>query len=249
MHPSNASPTTPSEPPILEVADLHAWYDHSHVIQGLSFQVGAGEIVTLLGRNGAGKTTTLRAIMGLVEKRRGSVRFNSKSILDEPAHSRYHHGLAYVPEDRRIVATLTVRENLQLGLLARSGRHDLAARVDEIAETFPRLKERLDQDGSSLSGGEQQMLAIARAMVAKPKMILLDEPSEGIMPILVDEMFELFVRMKQQGTTLLLVEQNVERALTISDRAYVVDQGTIVHAGDAAELLADEEIQQRYCAV
>ena len=237
------------ETPMLDVQDLQAWYDHSHVIQGLSFQVGAGEIITLLGRNGAGKTTTLRAIMGLVGKRRGNVRFQGREILDGPAHARYHHGLAYVPEDRRIVGTLTVRENLQLGLLASAGRHDLAARVEEIAEIFPRLKERLDQEGTSLSGGEQQMLAIARAMVAKPKMILLDEPSEGIMPLLVEEMFSLFRRMKEQGTTLLLVEQNVERALSISDRAYVIDQGKIVHSGRATELLADEEIQQRYCAV
>ena len=234
---------------MLDVQDLHAWYDHSHVIQGLSFQVAPGEIVTLLGRNGAGKTTTLRAIMGLVAKRAGKVRFQGREILDGPAHARYHHGLAYVPEDRRIVSTLTVRENLQLGLLASTGRHDLAARVEELAETFPRLKERLDQEGTSLSGGEQQMLAIARAMVARPRMILLDEPSEGIMPLLVEEMFALFLRMKAQGTTLLLVEQNVERALTISDRAYVIDQGRIVHSGQAAELLADEEIQQRYCAV
>ena len=234
---------------MLDVEDLQAWYDHSHVIQGLSFQVGAGEIVTLLGRNGAGKTTTLRTIMGLVNKRGGKVRFQGREILNSPAHARYHHGLAYVPEDRRIVSTLTVRENLQLGLLASAGRHDLATRVDEIAETFPRLKERLDQEGTSLSGGEQQMLAIARAMVARPKMILLDEPSEGIMPLLVEEMFALFQRMKEQGTTLLLVEQNVERALSISDRAYVIDQGRIVHSGQAADLLADEEIQQRYCAV
>ncbi|MEO6623894.1 MAG: ABC transporter ATP-binding protein [Burkholderiaceae bacterium] len=234
---------------MLDVEDLQAWYDHSHVIQGLSFQVGAGEIVTLLGRNGAGKTTTLRTIMGLVNKRGGKVRFQGKEILNGPAHARYHHGLAYVPEDRRIVSTLTVRENLQLGLLASADRNDLAARVDEIAETFPRLKERLDQEGTSLSGGEQQMLAIARAMVARPKMILLDEPSEGIMPLLVEEMFALFLRMKEQGTTLLLVEQNVERALSISDRAYVIDQGRIVHSGQAADLLADEEIQQRYCAV
>ncbi len=234
---------------MLDVEDLQAWYDHSHVIQGLSFQVGAGEIVTLLGRNGAGKTTTLRTIMGLVNKRGGKVSFQGREILNSPAHARYHHGLAYVPEDRRIVSTLTVRENLQLGLLASAGRHDLATRVDEIAETFPRLKERLDQEGTSLSGGEQQMLAIARAMVARPKMILLDEPSEGIMPLLVEEMFALFQRMKEQGTTLLLVEQNVERALSISDRAYVIDQGRIVHSGQAADLLADEEIQQRYCAV
>ncbi|MEO7152871.1 MAG: ABC transporter ATP-binding protein [Burkholderiaceae bacterium] len=215
----------------------------------MSFEVGAGEIVTLMGRNGAGKTTTLRAIMGLVAKRRGSVSFDGREMLGQPAHTRYHAGLAYVPEERRIVAGLTVRENLQLGLVAGPDRREAAARIDEIAATFPRLKERLDQDGTSLSGGEQQMLAIARAMMARPRMILLDEPSEGIMPLLVDEMFALFARMKAAGTTILLVEQNVERALRISDRACILDQGAVVHQGSAAALLADPAIQERYCAV
>ncbi len=238
--------------PLLEVQALNAWYDRSHVVQEVSFEVHAGEIVTLMGRNGAGKTTTLRALMGLVGKRSGSARFDGQEFMPDPAHRRYHLGLAYVPEDRRIVPGLTVRENLQLGLLGKPGGHskqDLARAVDDIAETFPRLKERLDQEGASLSGGEQQMLAIARAMVAKPRMILLDEPSEGIMPLLVQEMFALFTRMKAQGTTLLLVEQNVEQALRISDRAYIVDQGRIVHGGDAQALLADKDIQDRYCAV
>ena len=234
---------------LLQVDALDAWYDRSHIVQGLSLRVEAGEIVTLMGRNGAGKTTTLRALMGLVARRGGSARFDGREFLAEPAHTRFHLGLAYVPEERRIVPGLSVRENLQLGVLGQKGKHDLARIVDEIAETFPRLKERLDQEGTSLSGGEQQMLAIARAMVAKPRMILLDEPSEGIMPLLVHEMFELFQRMKAQGTTLLLVEQNVELALRISDRAYIVDQGVIVHTGTAAELLADREIQERYCAV
>ena len=235
--------------PLLHVDGLDAWYDRSHVVQGLSLVVGAGEIVTLMGRNGAGKTTTLRALMGLVGKRRGKAAFDGRDFLAEPAHTRFHMGLAYVPEERRIVPGLTVRENLQLGVLGRPGKHDLARIVDEIAETFPRLKERLDQEGTSLSGGEQQMLAIARAMVAKPRIILLDEPSEGIMPLLVHEMFELFQRMKAQGTTLLLVEQNVELALRISDRAYIIDQGVIVHTGTGAELLGDRAIQERYCAV
>ncbi len=236
-------------PALLHVEQLDAWYDDSHVVQGLSFEVQAGEIVTLMGRNGAGKTTTLRTLMGLVKKRCGRVVFDGREILGEAAHARFHRGLAYVPEERRIVAGLTVRENLQLGILGQAGKHNMTQIVDEIAETFPRLKERLDQEGTSLSGGEQQMLAIARAMVAKPRMILLDEPSEGIMPILVDEMFALFARMKSQGTTLLLVEQNVERALGISDRAYIVDQGRIVHSGGARELLADRDIQEKYCAV
>lgn len=234
---------------MLKVEQLNAWYDQSHVIQGLSFHVNHGEIVTLMGRNGAGKTTTLRTIMGLLSKARGKVVFEGQDLLPMAPHRRYHLGLAYVPEERRIVPSLTVLENLQLGLLASARRGDMEAMIDEIAQTFPRLKERLHQEGTSLSGGEQQMLAIARAMMAKPRMILLDEPSEGIMPILVDEMFELFARMKQQGTTILLVEQNVERALGISDRAYILDQGQIVHEGTAPDLLADAEIQEKYCAV
>jgi branched-chain amino acid transport system ATP-binding protein len=234
---------------MLKVTGLNAHYDRSHVVQDIAFEVAPGEIVTLMGRNGAGKTTTLRTLMGLLGKRSGSMVFDGRECLMQPPHTRFHMGLAYVPEDRRIVPGLSVRENLELGLIASNQRGRMAEMVDEIAETFPRLKERLHQEGTSMSGGEQQMLAIARAMMARPKMILLDEPSEGIMPILVDEMFELFVRLKQRGTTILLVEQNVERALSISDRAYILDQGEIVHTGTAEDLLADRDIQERYCAV
>ena len=234
---------------MLKVEQLNAWYDHSHVVQGLNFEVKQGEIVTLMGRNGAGKTTTLRTLMGLVGKHSGKATFNGQDLMPLKPHERFHLGLAYVPEDRRIVPSLTVLENLQLGLTASKNRGDMSAMIDEIAQTFPRLKERLHQDGTSMSGGEQQMLAIARAMMARPQMILLDEPSEGIMPILVDEMFELFANMRQKGVTLLLVEQNVERALKISDRAYIIDQGQIVHHGNAAELLENTEIQEKYCAV
>ncbi|TAL75724.1 MAG: ABC transporter ATP-binding protein [Burkholderiaceae bacterium] len=234
---------------MLKVTKLNAFYDRSHVVQNISFDVHKGEIVTLMGRNGAGKTTTLRMLMGLMSKGSGSIVFDGHECFGQPAHTRFHLGLAYVPEDRRIVQGLTVRENLQLGLIASPNNNQMAQMIDETAETFPRLKERLDQEGTSMSGGEQQMLAIARAMMARPKMILLDEPSEGIMPILVDEMFELFTHLKEQGTTILLVEQNVERALSISDRAYILDQGEIVHSGVASELLADQEIQEKYCAV
>jgi branched-chain amino acid transport system ATP-binding protein len=234
---------------MLKLDNLNAWYGHSHVLQGVSLEVNAGEIVTLVGRNGAGKTTTLRTVMGLVAKRSGGVLFDGADVLDEPAFRRFHRGLAYVPEERRIVPGLSVLENLQLGLIASPHRAREYEIIERIAETFPRLKQRLDQPGETLSGGEQQMLAIARAMMAEPKMILLDEPSEGIMPILVDEMFNLFEGMKRAGTTLLLVEQNVERALSISDRAYIMDQGVIVHQDTAANLLADKSIQERYCAV
>ena len=234
---------------MLRIENLNAWYDRSHVLQGISLEVNKGEIVTLMGRNGAGKTTTLRSLMGLLSKRQGKASIDGTSFLDLPAHERFHLGLAYVPEDRRIVPGLTVKENLELGVIAQKSRGDMSALVDEIAETFPRLKERLQQDGTSMSGGEQQMLAIARAMIAKPKVILLDEPSEGIMPVLVEEMFELFAKLKQQGLTILLVEQNVQQALRISDRAYILDQGEIVFQDTAQNLLNNEEIQQKYCAV
>jgi branched-chain amino acid transport system ATP-binding protein len=233
---------------MLKVVGLHAWYERSHILQGVELEVAEGEIVSLIGRNGAGKTTMLRTIMGLVGKRQGKVTFRGDEILDRPAHIRFHRGLGYVPEERRIVPGLTVRENLRLGLVAVNGANEAQA-IDRIAETFPRLQERLDQVGETLSGGEQQMLAIARAMVSHPALIMLDEPSEGIMPVLVDEMFELFTRLRQEGVTILLVEQNVERALKISDRAYIMDQGMMVHTADAKSLLADEEIQDRYCSV
>jgi branched-chain amino acid transport system ATP-binding protein len=234
---------------MLEVEDLNAWYGRSHVLQGVTFTVGRGEAVCMIGRNGAGKTTTLRSIMGLVPRRAGTVRFNGEDILGEPTHRRFTLGLAYVPEERRIVPGLTVQENLRLGLVASANRAREGEVIDRIAGIFPRLKERLDQAADTLSGGEQQMLAIARAMASDPKLIMLDEPSEGIMPVLVDEMFELFAGMKREGVTLLLVEQNVERALKLADRAYVMDHGRIVHAGDAKALLADQDIQERYCAV
>jgi len=246
MIPSRA----PGHPnPLLSVENLNAWYDRSHVVQNIGFTVGRGEIVTLMGRNGAGKTTTLRTLMGLLARRSGTVIFDGQALHDQPAHVRYHRGLAYVPEDRRIVPGLTVRENLLLGIIASADRGEADTRIEVIADTFPRLKERLSQEATSMSGGEQQMLAIARALMAKPQMILLDEPSEGIMPVLVDEMFALFLSMKASGTSILLVEQNVERALTISDRAYIMDQGQMVHEGSASGLLAQPEIQNRYCSV
>ena len=244
-----SGPDVTSDRPLLVATDLAAWYGHSHILQGISLAVGRGEIVTLIGRNGAGKTTTLKTIMGLVAKRRGSVVLDGEEILLAPAHARFHRGLAYVPEERRIVAGLSVEENLRLGILAARGRRDEARRIEHIAETFPRLKQRLKQEAVTMSGGEQQMLAIARALIAEPTMVLLDEPSEGIMPVLVDEMFEQFLVMKRAGMTILLVEQNVDLALDISDRVYVMDQGEVVHHGTATSLRADPEIQARYCSV
>jgi branched-chain amino acid transport system ATP-binding protein len=234
---------------MLEISKLNAWYGASHVLQDVSIEIAKGEIVCLIGRNGAGKTTTLRSVMGLMDRTRGSVVFKGRELLGQPAHLRFALGLAYVPEERRIVQGLSVRENLRLGLVASPEKKREAQLIDGIAEIFPRLAERLDQEAVTMSGGEQQMLAIARAMIAKPDLIMLDEPSEGIMPVLVDEMFELFRAMKAQGTTVLLVEQNVELALDIADRAYVMDQGAVVHQASAQELLADNDIKERYCSV
>ncbi|SDS68777.1 ABC transporter ATP-binding protein [Bradyrhizobium canariense] len=234
---------------MLQISNLNAWYGASHVLQDIDIEIAKGEIVCLIGRNGAGKTTTLKSIMGLLDKTRGAVTFKGKELLGQPAHLRFALGLAYVPEERRIVQGLSVRENLRLGLVASPQKKREAELIDGIASIFPRLAERLDQEAVTMSGGEQQMLAIARAMISKPDLIMLDEPSEGIMPVLVDEMFELFRAMKAQGTTVLLVEQNVELALDIADRAYVLDQGTVVHQASARELLADSEIKERYCSV
>jgi branched-chain amino acid transport system ATP-binding protein len=234
---------------MLETKDLNAWYGASHTLHGVSISVGQGEVVALVGRNGAGKTTTIRSVMGLMSKTTGGMTFDGNDLTSIPAHDRYRLGLAYVPEERRIIPGLTVRENLQLGLVASRGQINEKDAIEEIAESFPRLKERLDQEGVTMSGGEQQMLAIARATIAKPKMILLDEPSEGIMPVLVEEMGVLFRKLRDQGVTLLLVEQNVEWALRLADRAVIMDQGEVVYESSSAALLADKEIQERYCAV
>jgi branched-chain amino acid transport system ATP-binding protein len=184
-----------------------------------------------------------------MSKVRGSIRFDGEELVGLPAHARFSRGLAYVPEERRIVPGLTVRENIRLGLLSSPLRRKESDVIDEIAETFPRLKERLDQAATTMSGGEQQMLAIARAVAAKPRLVLLDEPSEGIMPVLVDEMFAYFSSLKTAGITILLIEQNVDLALRIADRAYILDQGEIVYQGTAQEMLRDSAIQERYCAV
>ncbi|HLU19054.1 MAG TPA: ABC transporter ATP-binding protein [Pusillimonas sp.] len=234
---------------MLSIEKLNAWYASSHILQDIELQVNTGEVVALLGRNGAGKTTTLKSIMGLLDRTTGKIIFKGEDLIDEPAHARFARGLAYVPEERRIVQGLTVLENIRLGIVASPLKSREAEIIEQIAQTFPRLKERLNQNAVTMSGGEQQMLAIARAIAAEPDMILLDEPSEGIMPILVDEMFELFTELKKDGKTILLVEQNVELALEISDRVYILDQGEVVYSSSARALLDDPEMQERYCAV
>ncbi len=234
---------------VLRLEGVQAWYGRSHILQGIDLTVERGEIVCLVGRNGAGKTTTLRTVMGLAGRAAGSIRFEGAELLGRPAHIRNGLGLGYVPEERRIVAGLTVRDNIRLGLLAAKVKRPEREVIDEVATIFPRLAERLDQMALTMSGGEQQMLAIARATVSRPKLLMLDEPSEGIMPILVDEMMALFNTMRAQGTTILLVEQNVELALGIADRAYIMDGGQIVYEDRAAALLADEVLKERYCSV
>ncbi|MEK7839086.1 MAG: ABC transporter ATP-binding protein [candidate division NC10 bacterium] len=234
---------------MLSVQDLHAWYGPSHVLQGVTLDVRRGEIVALIGRNGAGKTTTLKSIMGMLARRSGRIAFDGHDLSTLPVHARFRLGLGYVPEDRRIVPGLSVRDNLRLGLLMAKTRARERDTIDRIVSVFPRLGERLEQEGTSLSGGEQQMLAIARAMVSEPTMLLIDEPTEGIMPILVEELAALFVRLKAAGTTILLVEQNVELALSIADRGYIMDHGVVEHHAPAAALLADTTIQERYCWV
>ena len=231
---------------MLQISKLNAWYGASHALQDISLEVTKGEIVCLIGRNGAGKTTTLKSIMGLMGRTRGSVNFKGEELLRQPAHVRFALGLAYVPEERRIVQGLSVRENLRLGLVASKHKKREAELIAEIAAIFPRLAERMDQEAVTMSGGEQQMLAIARAMIAKPDLIMLDEPSEGIMPVLVDEMFELFRRMKAQGATILLVEQDIHLALAVSDRAYVLETGRIVREGPARDLIEDPELKRAY---
>jgi branched-chain amino acid transport system ATP-binding protein len=234
---------------MLTIKDLHAWYGRSHVLQGVDLDIARGEMVALIGRNGAGKTTTLKAIMGLLPNTSGSVTLDGAELLQLPAHERFARGIAYVPEERRIVRGLSVLENLRLGLIASPLRNRESEALDKILVMFPRLKERLQQNGMTLSGGEQQMLAIARALVAEPKLVLVDEPMEGIMPLLVEEIALRLSEMRQSGQTILLVEQNVELALRICDRAYIMDQGAIVHSGPTAALLADAAIQERYCTV
>lgn len=233
----------------LSMKELNAWYGRAHVVQDVSFDVQIGEAVAVLGRNGAGKTSTLKAIMGLMPRSSGSVRFADKELSSAPAHARYHAGLAYVPEDRRIVPGLTVRENIRLGLVASDKRRDEAAVIARLAGIFPRLRERIDQIGVSLSGGEQQMLCIARALAASPTLVLLDEPSEGVSPLLVDEMYELFQDLKAQGIAMVLVEQEVDRALAIADRVCVLDQGRLVHSTSAEDFRSDAAAQARWCAL
>jgi len=236
--------------PLLAIQDLHAYYGEAHILQGVSLAVHPGEVVTLIGRNGAGKTTTLRSIMGIVVPRGGHITFDGFELAGLPTHTIAQRGIAYVPEDRRILPNLSVEENLRLGRLgAGSAKGDGDAVMDEVLGHFPRLRERLAQKGKSLSGGEQQMLAIARGLVASPKLMLVDEPTEGLSPIIVESLTEILREINRRGTTILLVEQILEVALALSHRLYVMDQGRIQFEGTPEALRTDPAIQQRFLGV
>ncbi|MFM1989294.1 MAG: leucine/isoleucine/valine transporter subunit [Pseudomonadota bacterium] len=209
---------------LLQVKDLHGWYGESHVLHGMSFDIPAGEVVTLLGRNGAGKTTTMRAIMGVLGKRKGSVRYEGAETVNLPSNHIARLGIAYCPEERGIFSSLSVRENLELPPVVKPGGLSL----DEVYQLFPRLKERANNQGTKLSGGEQQMLAIARILRTGAKLLLLDEPSEGLAPVIVQHIGEIIRTLKKKGFTVLLVEQNFHFASTVADRHYVVEHGKVI---------------------
>jgi branched-chain amino acid transport system ATP-binding protein len=235
--------------PLLSVEDVHTYYGEAHILQGVSIGVGEGEVVTLIGRNGAGKTTTLRSIMGIARPRRGAIRLGGEDLTRLPTHEIVRRGIAWVPEERRVLPNLTVLENLRLGVLGARGADGASARLEEAFDLFPRLRERIDHRGRQLSGGEQQMLAIARGLVARPRVMLVDEPTEGLAPLLVQSLTEILKRINRSGTTVLLVEQTLEVALALSNRLYVMDQGRIQFEGTPAALAADPTVQQRFLGV
>jgi len=233
---------------LLTVDAIHTYYGEAHILQGISLTLDEGEVVTLIGRNGAGKTTTLRSIMGINPARRGHVHFSGTDITGLPTHAIAHQGIAWVPEERRVIPNLSVLENLRLGMLG-GGVRNGAALLDEVFDYFPRLRERAEQKGRLLSGGEQQMLAIARALVARPRLVLVDEPTEGLAPLLVQSLTAILKEINRRGTTILLVEQTLEVALTLSHRLYVLDQGQVQFSGTPEALKAEPAIQQRFLGV
>ena len=231
--------------PILKVSDINVYYGAIHAIKGVSFEVNPGEIVTLIGANGAGKSTTLQTISGLLHSRTGSIEFLGESLMGIPAHKIVAKGLAQVPEGRRIFLQMTVEENLQMGAYTRSGG-DIDADMEKVYNYFPRLMERRRQIAGTLSGGEQQMLAMGRALMSNAQMLMLDEPSMGLSPLLVQEIFDIIQDVHKDGMTILLVEQNAQMALSIADRAYVLETGRIVMEGTGAELLTNEKVRTAY---
>jgi len=229
---------------MLKVEDMHVYYGAIHAVKGVSFEVGDGEIVALIGANGAGKSTILKTVSGLMHPRSGSITFMDKNIAHTDAHKLLRHGLAHVPEGRRIFLQMTVQENLDMGAFTRKDTYK--ADMERMFELFPRLKERRKQVAGTLSGGEQQMLAMSRALMSNPKLLMLDEPSMGLAPILVDQIFDIIKELHAAGTTILLVEQNASKALEIADRAYVLETGKITLSGTGEELAKSDEVRKAY---
>lgn len=231
---------------LLTVKNLTVHYGAIQALKGISFSVNEGEVITLIGSNGAGKTTTLHAISNIIKKTAGKVTFQDTDITSAPADAIVKTGLIQVPEGRRIFSNLTVRENLEMGAYTRKDKPGIKADMENVFELFPRLKERIKQLAGTLSGGEQQMLAMGRALMAKPKLLLLDEPSMGLAPILVDEIFSIIQKINKDGTTILLVEQNAFKALSIADRAYILETGSVVKTGAASDLISDDSVRSAY---
>ncbi|MCI9264792.1 MAG: ABC transporter ATP-binding protein [Oscillospiraceae bacterium] len=230
---------------MLKVENINVYYGAIHAIKGISFEVNDGEIVTLIGANGAGKSTTLQTISGLLHSPTGSITFQGENIAGVPAHKLVSRGLAQVPEGRRIFLNMTVEENLEMGAYTRPGS-EVAPHLERVYALFPRMKERQKQVAGTLSGGEQQMLAMGRALMSDPKLIMLDEPSMGLAPILVEQIFDIIKELHKAGTTILLVEQNAQMALSVADRGYVLETGKIVSSGSGKELLSDESVKKAY---
>ena len=231
---------------MLEIKDLEVYYGMIQAIKGVSFDVNEGEVIALIGANGAGKTTILHTITGLINAQKGSVWFEGKDITKVPAHKIVSMGMAHVPEGRRVFANLTVLQNLKMGAYTRKDKTEIEQTLDSIYKRFPRLMERQNQLAGTLSGGEQQMLAMGRALMSHPKIILMDEPSMGLSPIFVNEIFDIIKSVSASGTTVLLVEQNAKKALSIADRAYVLETGKIVLSGKASDLLNNDSIKKSY---
>ena len=231
---------------MLKINDMNVYYGAIHALKGISLEINEGEIVTLIGANGAGKSTTLRTISGLLKPKTGTIEFEGKNIAGMPAQNIVKAGISQVPEGRRVFAEMTVMENLELGAFIRKDKAGIAKDLKMVFEHFPRLEERVNQQAGTLSGGEQQMLAMGRALMSRPRLLLLDEPSMGLAPLLIREIFSIIQDINKAGTTVLLVEQNENMALSIANRAYVLETGRITLSGDAKELAASEEVRKAY---